>query len=102
MEAGPEAASRPPHPFPTPTPFPGAVAMRYIYGILLILFLGLVIIFSVQNLGDVELRFLNWTVTLPLAVLTVAAYVLGMVSGWSVVGFLRQSYRKVREPEYPR
>jgi uncharacterized integral membrane protein len=76
--------------------------MRYIYGILLILFLGLVIIFSVQNLVDTELRFLKWTATLPLAVLVVAAYLLGMFSGWSVVGFLRQSYRKVREPEHPR
>ncbi len=74
--------------------------MRYVYGIILILFLGLVFIFSIQNLKYVELRFLTWTMSLPLAALIVGSYLLGMVSGWTVLGFVRQSYRKVREHEH--
>lgn len=75
--------------------------MRYIYGIVLILFLGLVLIFSIQNLRSVDLEFLTWTISLPLAALIVASYLLGMVSGWTVLSFLRQSYRKVRVHETP-
>lgn len=70
--------------------------MRYIYGTLLIVFLSLIIIFSVQNLGPARILFLTWTIEMPQAVLIVASYLLGMLSGWSVLSFVRQSYKRVR------
>jgi hypothetical protein len=36
-------------------------------------------------------------VTGPVALLAIAAYLLGMVSGWTVVAFVRRSLRRVSE-----
>ena len=71
--------------------------MRYFYLVLLIVILAALVIFAVQNDEKVTLRFLAWTVTLRLGVLVAASYVLGMISGWSVFGFLRRSIRRVTD-----
>jgi uncharacterized integral membrane protein len=71
--------------------------MRYFYLVLLIVILAAVIVFVVQNDEMVTLRFFQWRVTLRLAVLVAASYVLGMISGWSVFGFLRRSIRRVTD-----
>ena len=72
--------------------------MRVLSGIALLVFLGIVFIFAIQNLASVPVRFLNWSQSFPLATLIVGSYVLGMFSGWSVVGFLRRSIHRVQEP----
>ena len=69
--------------------------MRYVQGFLLLVFLGAVGIFALQNRGPVELAFLNWTLRAPLALEVVAVYLLGMVSGWTVVAFIRRSIHRV-------
>jgi uncharacterized integral membrane protein len=69
--------------------------MRTILGILLLIFLGAVGIFAVQNTGPVQIKFLNWGTSQPLALVIVAVYLLGMLSGWNVVAFLRRSLRSV-------
>jgi uncharacterized membrane protein YciS (DUF1049 family) len=71
--------------------------MRYFYLVLLVVILAAVIVFVFQNDERVTLRFLGWQVTLRLAVLVAVYYVLGMVSGWSVFGFLRRSIERVRD-----
>jgi uncharacterized membrane protein YciS (DUF1049 family) len=71
--------------------------MRYFYLVLLIVILAAVIVFVFQNDERVTLRFFEWQVTLRLAVLVAVSYVLGMVSGWSVFGFLRRSIRRVTD-----
>jgi uncharacterized integral membrane protein len=70
--------------------------MRFLFGLILLVFLGAVGLFAVQNTQGVTVRFANWGVTAPVAVLALAAYVLGMLSGWTVVGFIRTSIRRVR------
>ena len=69
--------------------------MRYLLALVLFLFLGGVTVFAVQNTQSVTVRFLNWSATAPFALLTVGVYLLGMISGWNVVAFLRQSIREV-------
>ncbi len=69
--------------------------MRYLLGLILLVFLGVVGIFAVQNTQTVRLNFLSWSVTAPLALLAVAIYFLGMLSGWNVVAFLRRSISRV-------
>jgi len=69
--------------------------MRYILAFILLVFLGAVGIFAVQNTQTVTVRFLQWGMTGPLAALTVVTYLVGMVSGWNVVAFLRRSIRQV-------
>jgi putative membrane protein len=73
--------------------------MRFIQGVLLLIFLGAVAIFAFQNNQTVTPRFLNWSTPYPvsIALLSVAAYLLGMLSGWTVVAFVRRSIRKVSE-----
>jgi putative membrane protein len=72
--------------------------MRYILGILLLVFLGAVAVFAAQNNQTITIHFVNWEQTTTLAFLTVAVYVLGMLSGWNVVTFLRGSINRVTAP----
>ncbi len=65
--------------------------MRFIYATLLLLILVALGIFAVQNPESITLRFLNWSVTSPFALLAIIVYLLGMVSGWTVLGVIRRS-----------
>jgi len=74
--------------------------MRVIYIVLSVLLVVIVLLFSLQNRAAVTVLFLNWSATLPVAILVIAAYFLGMVSGGSVVAFLRRSLQDaIKKPE---
>jgi putative membrane protein len=70
-------------------------AVRFLFGTILLVFLGAVALFAVQNTQEITVRFGNWGVTAPVALLAIAAYLVGMLSGWTVVGFVRSSIRRV-------
>jgi putative membrane protein len=69
--------------------------MRYLIGALLLVFLAAIGVFALQNINTVIVSFLNWKIEAPLAIVAVVIYLLGMVSGWSVVSFIRRSIRRV-------
>jgi uncharacterized integral membrane protein len=69
--------------------------MRILQGILLLVFLGAIGIFAAQNNAVVTVRFLHWSMDAPLALLTLAVYGLGMLTGWTVVAFVARSLRRV-------
>jgi putative membrane protein len=69
--------------------------MRYLIGALLLLFLAAIGVFALQNIDTVSIRFLNWAINAPLAIVAVVIYLLGMVSGWTVISFIRRSIRRV-------
>jgi lipopolysaccharide assembly protein A len=71
--------------------------MRFISLLLLVAFVSAVAVFAAQNQQDVALNFLNGSVIASLAVVVGITYVLGMLSGWSVIGILRRSLRRVAE-----
>lgn len=71
--------------------------MRFIQAILLLIFLGAVGLFAVQNTDAITVTFWTWKASGPVALLAIAAYLLGMVSGWTVVSFVRRSLNKVSE-----
>ena len=71
--------------------------MRLIQITLLLLFLGLVGIFALQNNVVTPVKFLNWKIEAPTSILVVVIYLLGMISGGAVFGFIRLSLRKVSE-----
>jgi putative membrane protein len=71
--------------------------MRFLQALILLAFLGTVGIFAVQNAGVLTFNFLNWQLTGPVALLTIGIYLLGMLSGWTVVSFMRRSIRRVGE-----
>jgi uncharacterized integral membrane protein len=69
--------------------------MRYVQAAILIVFLAAVGVFAIQNTQTVTVRFLNASLTCPLALLTIVTYLLGMLTGWTVIAFLRESIRRV-------
>ncbi len=71
--------------------------MRLISFLILLLVLLAVIVFAVQNNETVTLHYLGSSFSTSLMVLIAAVYLLGMVSGWTVIGFLRRSLRRVAE-----
>ena len=71
--------------------------MRFFYFLLLVLFLGAVTVFAVQNKDPITVKYLDREASYPLAAIVGAAYVLGMFSGWTVVGMVRRSFARVTE-----
>ncbi len=71
--------------------------MRIVYGFILLVLLAAVGVFAVQNRGDVTLNYLDRTLTTSLALLIAATYVVGMITGWTVLGFLRRSIHRVSQ-----
>jgi lipopolysaccharide assembly protein A len=71
--------------------------MRFIQAVIFLVLLGVIIIFAVQNSQIVTVQFLNWSVSSPIALMSVGVYLLGMLSGWTVVGFMGRSVRRVAE-----
>jgi uncharacterized integral membrane protein len=73
--------------------------MRFIQAVLFLIFLGAVGLFAVQNMEAISVAFWTWKLTAPVALVIVAVYLLGMLSGWTVVAFITRSLRRVTE--YP-
>jgi putative membrane protein len=71
--------------------------MRVIQAILFLVFLGAIGLFAVQNRDVITVTFWDRKIDGSIALMAIAAYVLGMLSGWTVVAFVRRSLRKVRE-----
>jgi lipopolysaccharide assembly protein A len=71
--------------------------MRVIQAILFLVFLGAIGVFAVQNREVITVTFWDRKIDGSIALMAIAAYVLGMLSGWTVVAFVRRSLRKVRE-----
>jgi hypothetical protein len=71
--------------------------MRALYLLFLVAFAGAVGAFAYYNRQEVSLRFLNWSLTASLAAVAGVAYLLGMLTGWSIVGLLRRSVERVRD-----
>jgi putative membrane protein len=71
--------------------------MRLIYFLILLLFLAAIGIFALQNNETITLQYLGRTVSCPPSLLIAIVYVLGMVSGWTVVGLVQRSLRRVTQ-----
>ena len=64
--------------------------MRYVYMALIAVFAGIVILFKVQNLETVTVTLFSASVTsLPVSVLVLLIYVLGMLTGGFLLALLR-------------
>jgi uncharacterized integral membrane protein len=68
--------------------------MRTFYLIVLLLLLVAVLVFAVQNTQAVTLHFPGAELTTPLAQMVIGVYVLGMLSGATVVGLLNRLLRR--------
>lgn len=71
--------------------------MRVVYFLFLMALLVAVGVFAVQNHGPVTLRYLDRSLSTTMALMIAAVYALGMVTGWTVIGLVRRSIRRVSE-----
>jgi len=63
--------------------------MRYVYMALIAVLVAIIILFKVQNLESVTVSLFSASVTLPVSVLVVLIYVLGMLTGGFLLALLR-------------
>jgi uncharacterized integral membrane protein len=70
--------------------------MRWVYLIVVVVFVAAMILFGIQNRQMVTISFLGFGLRAPLAILTAIAYVLGGVTGGSLYALLRKSVRESR------
>jgi lipopolysaccharide assembly protein A len=63
--------------------------MRNVYMLLILLAVGILLLFKVQNLAAVTVSFLGADFTMPVSFLIFVVYVLGILTGSSVFGLLR-------------
>ncbi|MGE3821635.1 MAG: LapA family protein [Isosphaeraceae bacterium] len=68
--------------------------MRVIYTIFLFIILGAIGLFALQNFQTITLKFANWSISCPVPLLVIIVYLLGMVSGWTVLGLMRRSIQR--------
>jgi uncharacterized integral membrane protein len=67
--------------------------MHYVTTTLAAIALICVIIFSIQNLQAIDVSFLGWTMSMSKVVVIVGSYMLGMVSGWGLMGLIKHSMK---------
>jgi len=67
--------------------------MRSIQAVIFLAFVVTIGIFAVQNRDVITVHFLAWNLSQSVAIISVAAYILGMLSGWTVLTFARETFR---------
>jgi uncharacterized integral membrane protein len=70
--------------------------MRWVHIVVVVLFAAVIIVFVVQNRASVTMSFLGFSLHAPLAVLAAIVYLLGAVTGGSLLALLRKSVRGSR------
>jgi len=70
--------------------------MRWIHLAVIALFVVVTLIFAIENFEIVTMSFLGFSARVPLALLVVIIYVVGMVTGSSLLALLRRSVQGVR------
>jgi uncharacterized integral membrane protein len=70
--------------------------MRWVNLAIVILFVAVIVIFAVQNRETVTMTFLGFGVRAPLALLAIGVYVLGAITGGSLLALLRRSVAGAR------
>lgn len=71
--------------------------MRVFCLLVLLLIGAAVAVFVVQNEQQMTVTFLNQVITAPAVTVLLVAYGLGMLTGWSFVGLLRRSFKRVTD-----
>ena len=71
--------------------------MRFIYLVLLLVFVTAVGLFAYQNNNSITLKYLDREAEFSLPAVIGAVYVLGMLTGWTVVGILKRTFQRATE-----
>ena len=78
------------------------IPMRFLCGLFLFaLVVGLGYL-AYENNRETSINAWTWRLDVPLPLLVLAVYVLGMLSGWWLVGLMKRSWQRVTEPDRAR
>ena len=72
--------------------------MRYVYMVLIVVLAAIVMLFKIQNMESVSVSLLSMNFTLPVSMLVLLIYVLGMFTGGFMVQLVRSWIRGARAP----
>ena len=72
--------------------------MRWVHIAVICVFAAAVIVFASQNLQTVTMSFLGVSARIPLALMAAGVYLLGTVTGGSLIALLRQSIVAAKRP----
>ena len=72
--------------------------MKIFYSIVLSVFAVLVAVFALQNLQTTTVSLFNWKLTLPISIMVIGIYFLGMASGSALLAFIRGTWRRAKKP----
>ena len=67
--------------------------MKYVTTTLAAIALIAVVLFSLQNLEAIDVKFLLWSTSMSKVVVILGAYLLGMVSGWGLLELIKRSMK---------
>lgn len=73
--------------------------MRFLSALFLIAFIGVLGYLTYVNSHTTTVTAWTWHGDLPLPALVAGVYVLGMMSGWWLVGLMKRSWQRVTEPD---
>jgi lipopolysaccharide assembly protein A len=73
--------------------------MRALSGLFLLALIAVLGFLAYENNRDTVLNAWTWRMDVPLPLLIVAVYVLGMLSGWWLFGLVKRSWQRVTEPD---
>ena len=72
--------------------------MRYVYMLLIALMVGIVVLFKVQNLETVTVTLLAMDFSMPVSIMVLLIYALGMFTGGFLLQLVRTLMRGARAP----
>jgi hypothetical protein len=73
--------------------------MRLLSGLFLLALVAGLGYLAYENNRDTPLNAWTWRLDVPLPLLVLAVYVLGMLSGWWLFGMVKRSWHRVTEPD---
>ncbi|HJZ55482.1 MAG TPA: lipopolysaccharide assembly protein LapA domain-containing protein [Gemmataceae bacterium] len=73
--------------------------MRFLCLLFLVAFVAVLGYLAYENSQSVALNLFGFARDVPVPLLALALYVLGMLSGWFVVGMLKRSWKRMTETE---
>ena len=73
--------------------------MRFLSGLFLLALIAALGLLAYENNRTTALNAWNWSLDVPLPLVVLVSYVLGMLSGWWMMGLVKRSWQRVTEPD---
>jgi uncharacterized integral membrane protein len=70
--------------------------MRVLNFVIFLILVGVIVVFAFQNMQGVTVTFLEFSLAAPMAAVVITVYVLGMLTGSTLIGAIRKSWEKSR------